>query len=56
MEMTPGQLRAQNGGGFAYDVGRIIRFLNISAGTTIGTANALADWTINAIVNEIENG
>jgi len=53
--MSTDQLRDINGGGFAYDVGRIIRFLGISAGQPIGTLNALADWEINKIINEIEN-
>jgi hypothetical protein len=54
--LTNEQLREVHGGGLAYDIGRVLRFLAISAGTPMGTANALADWEINKIVNEIENG
>ena len=54
--LTSTQLMETSGGGLAYDVGRIIRFLGISAGQFVGTANAVVDWQINALVNEIENG
>jgi hypothetical protein len=44
------QLMETNGGGFAYDVGRILRFLSIAAGgNPIQIANAITDWQVNAI-------
>jgi hypothetical protein len=55
-EMTPEQLLDTNGGGFAYDVGRVLRFIGLSGGgSPIGIANALIDWEVNAMLNEIAN-
>jgi len=55
--MNSVQLMEINGGGLAYDLGRIIRFLGLSAGGhPIGTSIAVADWQINAMINEAENG
>ena len=55
-EMTRDQLLDMNGGGFAYDVGRILRFIGLSGGgSPIGIANALTDWEVNAMLNEIDN-
>ena len=51
------QLRQVNGGGLAYDIGRIIRFIGLSGGgNPIGVTNATIDWEINAMINEAENG
>ena len=55
-EMTIEQLMEMNGGGFAYDVGRILRFIGISGGTTIGITYAITDWQINALINEDASG
>lgn len=56
-EMTPGQLRTSNGGGFAYDVGRVLRFIGVSAfGNPIGVSYAIVDWEVNALINEDSNG
>lgn len=54
--MDAGQMRQVNGGGFAYDVGRVLRFISI-AGLNNGplTALALADWDVNKALNEMEN-
>ena len=44
------ELLETNGGGFAHDVGRILRFLSIAAGgDPIAIANAITDWQVNAI-------
>jgi hypothetical protein len=51
------QLSSINGGGFAYDVGRVIRFLVMSGGgqNPFLLANATADWIINDAVNDALN-
>ena len=51
------QLMGINGGGFAYDVGRVLRFLAVSAlcVTPISTANGIADWIMVDAVNEAAN-
>jgi hypothetical protein len=55
--LNESQLILTNGGGFAYDVGRVLRFLGISAGTAVGTAMACADWYMNDVVNDsYQNG
>ena len=47
--MSPEQLMETNGGGFAFDVARIIRFIGIAfPSTPITMANAITDWQINA--------
>ena len=47
------QLHEVNGGGFAYDVGRVLRFIALSGGglNPIALTNAITDWHINAIIN-----
>jgi len=37
-----------NGGGFAHDVGRVIRFFGLMGMNGINTPNAVADWIINS--------
>jgi len=50
--MDEGQLVQTSGGGFAYDLGRIIRFIGISGGgSAIGTTMAVTDWIINSAIN-----
>jgi len=50
--MDDGQLVQTSGGGFAYDLGRIIRFIGISGGgSVIGTTMAVTDWIINDAIN-----
>jgi len=51
------KLREINGGGFAYDVGRVIRYFVISGGgiAPIGIATGLADWIGNDVANQIAN-
>ena len=43
------QLMEINGGGFAFDVGRVLRYIVLSGGglSSIGIANATGDWIIN---------
>ena len=44
------ELVETNGGGFAHDVGRVLRFLSIALpGDGISIANAITDWQVNAI-------
>ena len=44
------ELMETNGGGFAHDVGRVLRFLSIALpGDGISIANAITDWQINAV-------
>ena len=55
-EMTPEQLLDTNGGGFAYDVGRILRFIGLSGGGHPGAlAYAVTDWQVNAMIDEMAN-
>jgi len=44
-----------NGGGFAYDVGRVIRFVILSADPILGTSAAIADWQLNKEISDIIN-
>jgi hypothetical protein len=37
------------GGGFAYDVGRLLRFVGIAQGGDMGLASAIADACYNSI-------
>ena len=54
--MNADQLREANGGGFAYDFGRVLRFIVLSGGgSSLFLPNAVADWTINEAVNEAAN-
>ena len=55
-EMTRDQLLDMNGGGFAYDVGRILRFIGLSGGGHPGAmAYAVTDWEVNAMISEDAN-
>ncbi len=55
-EMTVEQLREKNGGGFAYDIGRLLRLIGLSgAGHPGSLAYAVTDWQINAMINEDAN-
>ena len=42
-ELSTEEQQIYSGGGFAYDVGRLIRFLVIGAGGMGGPANAIGD-------------
>lgn len=50
------ELLETNGGGFAYDFGRVIRFLSFGPFTAIGAAQAITDWQITTLLNNAENG
>ena len=52
--MDAEQLRMVNGGGFAYDVGRLIRFFVKSGGGALFT-EAYMDWVTNELINEAIN-
>jgi hypothetical protein len=55
-EMTVDQLKEMNGGGFAYDLGRILRFIGLSGGGHPGAlAYAVTDWEVNAMISEDAN-
>ncbi len=44
------ELLETNGGGFAHDVGRVIRFIAmVLPHDPISVANAITDWQINAV-------
>ena len=48
-QMESDQLLEINGGGFAYDVGRVIRFFGLAMpGDYISLAIACADWEVHA--------
>ena len=42
------ELLETNGGGFAHDVGRVIRFIGLMGANGINTPMAVADWIINS--------
>ena len=46
--MNAEQLMKMNGGGFAYDIGRIIRFIGIAGPNGMYTEVAIIDWQFNA--------
>ena len=52
------QLVMINGGGFAYDVGRVLRFFAISGGclNPVMMLNAMGDWIVNDLANDAVNG
>jgi len=55
--MDESALSLTRGGGFAYDVGRVLRFIGISGGMhPIGIPQAIADWMGNEAANQAENG
>ena len=56
ISINPEEARGISGGGFAYDAGRVIRFLSkIGIGSNpILTALAVSDWQINAMLNDPE--
>lgn len=43
------ELLETNGGGFAFDAGRVIRFISLMGYKGIFTPYAIADWQINAM-------
>jgi hypothetical protein len=45
-------MRAFGGSSFAYDVGRVLRFLGIAAGGVNGPAFAVADWISTSFLEE----
>ena len=50
--ITSQELGEINGGGFAYDVGRILRFLSLALpGDGPSIAYAVSDWQINEMIN-----
>jgi hypothetical protein len=43
-----------NGGGFAYDVGRVLRLLcHVGGGNAGITAMAISEWQVNAMINNL---
>ena len=53
--MDAEQLREVNGGGFAFDLGRVIRFIGLTGGGHNATY-AIIDWIINDAANEGDGG
>jgi hypothetical protein len=53
-QMDPARLKQLNGGGFAYDVGRGLRFL-VMCGGGFTVTNAVIDWIINDVANDAVN-
>ena len=51
--MNAEQLMEVNGGGFAFDVGRLLRLMALGGPTSM---TAIADWITNDIVDEAING
>ena len=56
VSISPSEASAITGGGFAYDAGRVIRFLSMmgTGSSPILTALAITDWEINAMLNDPE--
>lgn len=50
-ELTISECYQSSGGGFAYDVGRLLRFVTISHGVT-GVPGAVLDAVANSIMNQ----
>lgn len=55
--IEPHEMHRISGGGFAYDVGRVLRFLGIagSGSNPCMVAWAVTDWQVNKLINEQEN-
>lgn len=52
--MSAEQLLETNGGGFAFDIGRIIRFIGVAfPGDVVSTIEAINDWHINQMINAV---
>lgn len=49
-EMTSGELADIRGGNYAYDIGRVIRFLAFSASPNTA-ASGVVDWAITDMLN-----
>lgn len=49
------QLMEINGGGFAYDLGRILRFIGLSGGSGSMIYQALVDWYVTDAINDAAN-
>lgn len=50
------ELMETSGGGIAYDIGRVLRFIGLYGGSATSLPYAIADWQINAALNDLENG
>lgn len=55
-DIGPRELMETSGGGFAYDIGRVIRFIGLYGGNPMALPWAVTDWQINAALNDLENG
>lgn len=49
---TQESLAIGGGSSFAYDVGRVLRFLGIAAGGIHGPSMAIADWVCTSFLEE----
>jgi len=47
------KLMETNGGGFAYDVGRVLRFISLMGPNAGITALAISEWQVNATINKL---
>ena len=48
------ELLETNGGGFAYDFGRVLRYFAIAMpGNMVSIANANVDWIITDVLNDL---
>lgn len=47
------ELMETNGGGFAFDVGRVLRFIGLCGGSALHLPYAMADWEVNSILNDL---
>lgn len=54
VELNEEQMQEVCGGGFAYDVGRVLRFFAIGISSP-NIAFAITDWQVNEIINEAAN-
>lgn len=52
-QIDPDQMKKINGGGFAHDVGRVLRFFIMSCDPVLGTYAGVLDWQTNKLISEI---
>ena len=47
------QLQETNGGGIAYDIGRLLRFIGLAAPGGANLVYAVTDWEVTTELNEV---
>jgi len=52
--LGPAEMSQCRGGGFAYDAGRVLRFIGLTYHSAYGFEYARMDWEINKEINDRE--